>query len=46
MFGNSKSLSVSEIVARADKYNKVLTYYYGKNEKLEQIWGVMFIVWS
>ena len=40
MFGNSKSLSVSEIVARADKYNKVLTYYYGKNEKLEQIWGV------
>lgn len=40
LLNNNQSLSIEEILSRADKCNKTITHYYGKNEKSEQIWGI------
>jgi hypothetical protein len=37
---NNQSLSLNLIIERAEKCNKTIIFYHGKNKKNEQVWGV------
>lgn len=37
---NKQLLSMDKIISRADECNKIITFYHGKDEKLEQVWSV------
>lgn len=37
---NNQSLSVDKIIERANKYNKTIIYYHGKDARNEQVWGL------